>query len=183
MTEPEPVVELTGITKRFPGVVANPDVHLAVRAGEVHAVCGENGAGKSALMKMVYGMQQPDEGTIKVGGEVVELRNRQDAMKAGIGMVPQHLMPADDLTVSEDVDRRSPQDRIKAGIGMVHQHFMQTDSLTVRENVLLGAEGLHGMGRKARARLTTLAEQTGLHVDPDTLVENLGVADRQRVEI
>ena len=151
MTEPEPVVELTGITKRFPGVVANSDVHLAVRAGEVHAVCGENGAGKSTLMKILYGMQQPDEGTIKVGGEVVELRN--------------------------------PQDAIKAGIGMVHQHFMLADNLTVRENVLLGAEGLHGMGRKARARLTTLAEQTGLHVDPDTLVENLGVADRQRVEI
>ncbi|EHR49128.1 ATPase component of uncharacterized ABC-type transporter [Saccharomonospora marina XMU15] len=151
MTEAEPAVELTGITKRFPGVVANSDVTLTVRAAEVHAVCGENGAGKSTLMKILYGMQQPDEGTIAVEGRPVRLRN--------------------------------PQDAIKAGIGMVHQHFMLADNLTVRENVLLGAEGLYGIGRAATARLDTLAEQTGLRVAPDTLVERLGVADRQRVEI
>ncbi|PXY32305.1 ABC transporter ATP-binding protein [Prauserella muralis] len=151
MTQAAPVVELTGITKRFPGVVANSDVHLTVRAGEVHAVCGENGAGKSTLMKILYGMQQPDEGTIAVNGEVVRLRN--------------------------------PQDAIRAGIGMVHQHFMLADNLTVRENVLLGAENLHGIGKAARDRLAGLAERTGLRVDMDTLVERLGVADRQRVEI
>ncbi|MCT2586140.1 ABC transporter ATP-binding protein [Actinophytocola gossypii] len=146
-----PAVALTGITKRFPGVVANSDVHLTVRAGEVHALCGENGAGKSTLMKILYGMQAPDEGTIEVGGEPVRFR--------------------------------SPAEAIKAGIGMVHQHFMLADNLTVLENVVLGAEGLHGIGRRAKARIRELAGATGLDVDPDTLVERLGVADRQRVEI
>ncbi len=146
-----PAVQLTGITKRFPGVVANSDVNLTVTAGEVHAICGENGAGKSTLMKILYGMQPPDEGTIAINGDEVKLRN--------------------------------PQDAIRAGIGMVHQHFMLADNLTVGENVFLGAEGLHGIGRAARARLAELAERTGLHAEPDTLLEELGVADRQRVEI
>lgn len=146
-----PAVQLTGITKRFPGVVANSDVNLTVAAGEVHAICGENGAGKSTLMKILYGMQPPDEGAIAINGEEVKLRN--------------------------------PQDAIRAGIGMVHQHFMLADNLTVGENVFLGAEALHGIGRAARARLAELAERTGLHAKPDTLLEELGVADRQRVEI
>ncbi|MEU0792598.1 ABC transporter ATP-binding protein [Amycolatopsis sp. NPDC005961] len=146
-----PAVQLTGITKRFPGVVANSDVNLTVVTGEVHAICGENGAGKSTLMKILYGMQPPDEGTIAINGDEVKLRN--------------------------------PQDAIRAGIGMVHQHFMLADNLTVGENVFLGAEALHGIGRAARARLAELAERTGLHAKPDTLLEELGVADRQRVEI
>ncbi|MEW2499213.1 ABC transporter ATP-binding protein [Amycolatopsis sp. NPDC047767] len=144
-------VQLTGITKRFPGVVANSDVNLTVAAGEVHALCGENGAGKSTLMKILYGMQQPDEGTIAINGTEVKLRN--------------------------------PQDAIQAGIGMVHQHFMLADNFTVSENVFLGAEALHGIGGAARARLKKLSEQTGLRAKPDALLEELGVADRQRVEI
>jgi simple sugar transport system ATP-binding protein len=144
-------VELSGITKRFPGVVANDDIHLQVRRGEVHALCGENGAGKSTLMKILYGMQQPDEGTISVNGEHVRFR--------------------------------SPSDAIKAGIGMVHQHFMLADNLTVAENILLGAEGLLGIGGAARRRIAALAGTVGLDVDPRVLVERLGVADRQRVEI
>ncbi|HYQ67423.1 ABC transporter ATP-binding protein [Actinophytocola sp.] len=147
----EAAVVLTGITKRFPGVVANSDVHLTVRTGEVHALCGENGAGKSTLMKILYGMQSPDEGDIEVNGERVSFR--------------------------------SPSDAIKAGIGMVHQHFMLADNLTVLENVVLGAEGLHGIGKKARNRIRGLTGSVGLDLDPDTLVERLGVADRQRVEI
>src|SRR6187431_2501511 len=135
-------VELEGITKRFPGVVANSDIHLEVRTGEVHAVCGENGAGKSTLMKILYGMQQPDEGTIKVNGELVRLRN--------------------------------PSDAIKAGIGMVHQHFMLADNLTVLENVVLGAEGLFGIGSKARKKVAELARQTGLAADLDIALEFLG---------
>jgi general nucleoside transport system ATP-binding protein len=146
-----PAVALTGITKRFPGVVANFDVHLTVRRGEVHALCGENGAGKSTLMKILYGMQAPDQGTIEIDGERVRFK--------------------------------SPSDAIRVGIGMVHQHFMLADNLTVQENVVLGAEKLHGIGRRARARIRELAEATGLTVDPSTLVEQLGVADRQRVEI
>ena len=144
-------VELVGITKRFPGVVANDDIHLRVRSGEVHALCGENGAGKSTLMKILYGMQQPDEGTIRVDGA--------------------------------DVAFRSPADAIRVGIGMVHQHFMLADNLTVAENVLLGAEAAHGIGARARARIAELGRTVGLRAEPDMLLERLGVADRQRVEI
>jgi general nucleoside transport system ATP-binding protein len=144
-------VELVGITKRFPGVVANDDIHLQVRHGEVHALCGENGAGKSTLMKILYGMQRPDEGTIRVDGAEVAFR--------------------------------SPADAIRAGIGMVHQHFMLADNLTVAENVLLGAEASHGIGARARARIGELARVVGLRTEPGVLLERLGVADRQRVEI
>ena len=147
----EYAVELAGITKRFPGVVANSDIHLRVRRGEVHALCGENGAGKSTLMKILYGIQQPDEGTITVDGAEVRFR--------------------------------SPADAIRAGIGMVHQHFMLADNLTVAENILLGAESRHGIGAKARGRIAELAATVGLDARPADLVERLGVADRQRVEI
>jgi general nucleoside transport system ATP-binding protein len=146
-----PAVELTGITKTFPGVVANSDVNLTVRAGEVHALCGENGAGKSTLMKILYGMQAPDSGTIRVRGEEIAFR--------------------------------TPAEAIKSGIGMVHQHFMLADNLTVLENIVLGAEGAHGIGGKARRRVLELAEQAGFELRLDVLVERLGVADRQRVEI
>src|SRR3954464_11100200 len=99
----EYAVELTGITKRFPGVVANNDINLRVRHGEVHALCGENGAGKSTLMKAIYGMQHPDEGTIEVDGREVRFRSPSDEIKAGIGMVHQHFMLADNLTVAENI--------------------------------------------------------------------------------
>ena len=149
-----PVVELAGITKRFPGVVANRAVDLTVLSGEVHAVVGENGSGKSTLMKILYGMQRPDEGTITVRGEPVRFSN--------------------------------PGDAIAAGIGMVHQHFMLADNLTVLENVVLGAEptrrGQLDTGT-ARRRIVELSDRYGLDVDPDALVEDLGVGDRQRIEI
>ncbi|GDY29206.1 ABC transporter ATP-binding protein [Gandjariella thermophila] len=102
-TEPPPAVALSGITKRFPGVVANSDVHMVVRPATVHALCGENGAGKSTLMKILYGMQHPDEGTIEVNGSPVRFRTPADAIRAGIGMVHQHFMLADNLTVLENV--------------------------------------------------------------------------------
>ncbi|MEU1403368.1 ABC transporter ATP-binding protein [Streptomyces sp. NPDC005728] len=144
-------VELAGITKRFPGVVANHDIHLMVRKGTVHALVGENGAGKSTLMKILYGMQKPDEGTISVGGEQVSFS--------------------------------SPADAIARGIGMVHQHFMLADNLTVLENVVLGSEKLHGIGGGARKKIKEISDRYGLGIRPDVLVEDLGVADRQRVEI
>ncbi|WP_408056775.1 ABC transporter ATP-binding protein [Streptomyces huasconensis] len=151
-TSPPPVaVELAGITKRFPGVVANHDIHLTVRKGTVHALVGENGAGKSTLMKILYGMQKPDEGTITVDGEQVSF--------AG------------------------PADAIARGIGMVHQHFMLADQLTVLENIVLGSEKLHGIGGAARRKIVELSDRYGLGVRPDAYVEDLGVADRQRVEI
>ncbi|MFF1485523.1 ABC transporter ATP-binding protein [Streptomyces sp. NPDC058319] len=149
--QPTAAVELAGITKRFPGVVANHDIRLTVRRGTVHALVGENGAGKSTLMKILYGMQKPDEGTITVDGEQVAFG--------------------------------SPADAIARGIGMVHQHFMLADNLTVLENVVLGSEKLHGIGGAARKKIKEISDRYGLGVRPDALVEDLGVADRQRVEI
>jgi general nucleoside transport system ATP-binding protein len=99
----QPAVELHGITNRFPGVVANHDIEIEVAAGTVHAIVGENGAGKSTLMKILYGMQRPDEGTIKVAGEEVSLHSPADAIARGIGMVHQHFMLADNLSVLENV--------------------------------------------------------------------------------
>lgn len=150
-SSPPPAVELHGITKRFPGVVANKDIAITVRKGTVHALIGENGAGKSTLMKILYGMQKPDEGTIAIDGEQVSFH--------------------------------SPGDAIARGIGMVHQHFMLADNLTVLENVVLGGEKLYGIGAKARKKIKEISDAYGLGVRPDALVEDLGVADRQRVEI
>jgi simple sugar transport system ATP-binding protein len=96
-------VQLSGITKRFPGVVANKDIEITVARGTVHAIVGENGAGKSTLMKILYGVQQPDEGTVAVNGTPLTLKSPADAIKAGIGMVFQHFMLADNLTVLENV--------------------------------------------------------------------------------
>src|SRR2546430_16244671 len=97
MTSPV-AVELSGITKRYPGVVANHDINITVRRGEVHAIVGENGAGKSTLMKTLYGMHKPDEGEIEIDGRPVNFSTPSDAIKAGIGMVHQHFMLADNLT-------------------------------------------------------------------------------------
>ena len=147
-------VELSGITKRFPGVVANRDISFAVRRGEVHALVGENGAGKSTLMKILYGMQKPDEGTIQIDGREVHFA--------------------------------TPSDAIDAGVGMVHQHFMLADNLTVLENVVLGSEPTKGGFidfKKATKKIREISERYGLDVEPHRLVEDLGVGDRQRVEI
>ena len=98
-----PAVALRGITKRYPGVVANQDINITVRRGDVHAIVGENGAGKSTLMKTLYGMHKPDEGTISVNGRQVSFSSPADAIAAGIGMVHQHFMLADNLTVLENI--------------------------------------------------------------------------------
>ena len=149
-----PAVVLRGITKRYPGVVANFDINISVARSHVHAIVGENGAGKSTLMKTLYGMHKPDEGEIEINGEPVKFS--------------------------------SPADAIKAGIGMVHQHFMLADNLTVLENVVLGAEPTHaGLldKRAARRKISEISDAYGLGLRPDALVEDLGVGDRQRVEI
>jgi ABC-type uncharacterized transport system ATPase subunit len=153
MTSPV-AVQLSGITKRYPGVVANHDIDITVQRGHVHAIVGENGAGKSTLMKTLYGMHRPDEGAIEVDGAA------------------QHFS--------------SPADAIRAGIGMVHQHFMLADNLTVLENIVLGAEpSQRGLldKRAARRKILEISETYGLGLKPDALVEDLGVGDRQRVEI
>ncbi len=148
---PDIAVRLRGIGKRFPGVIANDDINIDVRRGTIHAIVGENGAGKSTLMKILYGVQPPDSGTIEINGEQVTLH--------------------------------SPADAIKVGVGMVFQHFMLADNLTVLENVVLGAEKRHGIGAMARAEIQRISDAYGLGVEPDRLVEDLGVGARQRVEI
>jgi general nucleoside transport system ATP-binding protein len=147
-------IELRDIVKRFPGVVANDGVNLKVEPGTIHAIIGENGAGKSTLMKTLYGAHQPDEGTITVNGVVKVFK--------------------------------TPKDAIAEGIGMVFQHFMLADNLTVWENVVLGNEpgNAFSLGAaKARTRIIKLSEQYGLDVDPDAMISDLGVGQRQRVEI
>ena len=148
-------IELIGITKRFPGVIANDDVNLVVERGEIHAICGENGAGKSTLMKMLYGMQEPDEGRMLVDGNEVHLQSPSDAIELGIGMVHQHFMLAEQLTVLENVILGSEP----TGFGGV---------------IDFGA---------ARDHFDEVGESYGLTIDPDDLVETLEVGERQRVEI
>jgi simple sugar transport system ATP-binding protein len=148
-------IELTGITKRFPGVIANDQVNLAVEAGEIHAICGENGAGKSTLMKILYGMQAADEGVMKVNGEVVNFTSPGEAIERRIGMVHQHFMLAGQLTVLENVI---------LGAEPMHRG------------------GVIDM-KEARAHLEEVGAAYGLTIDPDDLVETLEVGERQRVEI
>ncbi len=151
---PPLAIELRGIVKRFPGVVANDGVDLTVRAGTVHAIVGENGAGKSTLMKTLYGAHRPDDGTIVVDGVARQFH--------------------------------SPRDAIEAGIGMVFQHFMLADNFTVWENVVLGDEPGTPLKldiRRARKEIGDLAQLFGLDVPVDSLTAELGVGDRQRVEI
>jgi simple sugar transport system ATP-binding protein len=151
---PTVAVELRGITKRFPGVVANDDINIRVMAGQVHAIVGENGAGKSTLMKILYGMQRPDEGAISIGEREVHFRSPKDAIGAGVGMVHQHFMLADNLTVLENIILGSEPTR-----GPV---------------VALA---------QARARVTELSGTYGMPLHVDRLVEDLTVGERQRVEI
>ena len=149
------ILEVSGIEKKYPGVIANRDVSLSIREGSIHAIIGENGAGKSTLMKTLYGLIRPDAGTIKVFGEEVNLK--------------------------------SPQDAIALGIGMVHQHFKLADNATVLENVILGSEpsrlGCVIKYDEARKKLLEIAETYQLDIDPDEQLANLGVGERQRVEI
>jgi simple sugar transport system ATP-binding protein len=149
-----PAVELIGITKRFPGVVANQDVNLRVMPGEVHAVVGENGAGKSTLMKILYGMLRPDEGTIRVNGNEAHFRSPKDSIAISIGMVHQHFMLAENLTVLENVI-----------LGSEPTNGPMIDF------------------SKAKERIRQLAGKYGTPLDPDRLVETLAVGERQRLEI
>jgi len=148
-------IELTGITKRFPGVVANDNINLTVAEGEIHAICGENGAGKSTLMKILYGMQPPDSGTIKISGAVAELHSPAQAIELGIGMVHQHFMLADQLTVLENVILGA-EPTLSVG----------------RINFSAG-----------RAHLDEVSRAYGLDINADDYVEDLEVGERQRVEI
>lgn len=148
------VVELANISKSFPGVIANRDISLQVARATIHAIVGENGAGKSTLMKILYGLHQPDSGTILVNGVLTQFK--------------------------------SPSEAMDAGIGMVHQHFMLADNLTVLENIILGSEptkfGVLSLG-DARKHVKDLATSIGVELDLDLPISELGVGQRQRVEI
>jgi len=149
-----PAVTLRGVTKRFPGVVANADVDLEIHAGEVHALLGENGAGKSTLSNIVTGLYRPDEGSLELHGEPVDLRSPRDALQRGVGMVHQHFRLVEPFTVAENIalgdqrDRRLVPDRA-------------------------------ALERKVAA----LADQFGLSVDPRARIWQLSVGEQQRVEI
>jgi len=150
-----PVLELKGITKRFPGVLANDHIDLTLNEGEILALLGENGAGKSTLMNVLYGLYTPEEGEIFVRGKQVAIAGPNDAIDLGIGMVHQHFMLVPVLTVAENV--MLGMESIKNGIFLDREDAMQ--------------------------RIRAISEQYGLEVDPGDLVGDLPVGIQQRVEI
>jgi general nucleoside transport system ATP-binding protein len=150
-----PVLELRGITKRFPGIVANDHIDLDLRRGEVHALLGENGAGKSTLMNVLYGLYKPDEGEILLNGEPVALKSSKDAIERGIGMVHQHFMLIPVMTVAENIVLAN--EPTKAGILLDYS--------------------------AADKRVRELARSFNFEIDPDALVADITVGQQQRVEI
>ena len=151
---PVPLLEMRGITKRFPGVLANDSVDFDVLPGEIHALLGENGAGKSTLMKILFGLYAPDRGEILLDGERSRVRSPASAIAAGIGMIHQHFMLVPTLTVTENVALGLPSKR-------------------------KGRPDLAGV----RARIVELSEAYGLDMNPDAYLWQLAVGERQRVEI
>ena len=155
MADEAPLLELKGITKRFPGVVANDDVDFDLRRGEVHALLGENGAGKSTLMNVLYGLYRPDEGQILINGKPVEMSSPRDAIDLGIGMVHQHFMLIPVMTVAEN---------IVLGVE------------PTREKVLLDEDA-------AEEKVKQIAQSFKFAIDPHARIENISVGQQQRVEI
>ncbi len=150
-----PLLEMRGITKRYPGVVANDGISLDVRAGEIHALLGENGAGKSTLMNILYGLAVPDEGEILLDGKPVEIDGPNDAIRRGISMVHQHFMLVPVLTVAENI--------LLGDEPMANAVFLDRND--------------------AHTRIRKLGQQFGFEVDPDAKVGSLSVGWQQRVEI
>ncbi len=151
--ELEKLVELRGIVKKFPGVIANDHVDFELRGGEVHALLGENGAGKTTLMNILYGLYQPDEGEIYVKGELVRLRSPSDAIKLGIGMVHQNFKLVESHTVLENV------------------------ILGLKE------PGIRIDFEKHARRIRLLAERYGWRIDPEVKVWQLSAGEKQQVEL
>ena len=147
-------IEMLNITKRFPGIVANDNITLQLKKGEIHALLGENGAGKSTLMSVLFGLYRPEEGVIKKDGQVVEIRDPNDANALGIGMVHQHFKLVECFSVL---------DNIIMGVEPCKHGFLQKG--------------------EAREKVLSLSEKYGLHVDPDALVEDITVGMQQRTEI
>ena len=147
-------LEMRGIVKRFPGVLANDQVNFDVKAGEIHALLGENGAGKSTLMKILYGLYQPDAGEILLNGGPIQIHSPNDSIKYGIGMIHQHFMLVDNLTVAENVALGLPSSR---------EPMLDLDQVSLR--------------------IQDLANKYGLQIDPDACISDLAVGQQQRVEI
>lgn len=147
------VLEMRGITKSFPGIVANEQVDFEVKAGEIHALLGENGAGKTTLMNILCGLYEPDEGEIWLEGKLVRFHSPRDAITAGIGMVHQHFMLVDSLTVADNLVLGQSKKLLLENPKQLHQ------------------------------RLQELADQHGLQIDPAAEVWQLSVGQQQRVEI
>ena len=150
----EYVIEMLNITKEFPGIRANDDITLCLRRGEIHALLGENGAGKSTLMSVLFGLYQPEKGIIKKDGEIVHIKDPNDANALHIGMVHQHFKLVDVFTVLEN---------IILGVEPNKLGFLQK--------------------KEARKRVVELSERYGLKIDPDALIEDISVGMQQRVEI
>lgn len=150
-----PVLELRGITKRFPGVLANDHIDLTLEKGSILALLGENGAGKTTLMNILYGLYRPDEGEIYVNGQKTDIHSPSDAISQGIGMVHQHFMLVPVFTVTENV--------------MLGAEVTKSGGFLDRNT--------------AAQRVRQISEQYGLRVDPDSYVKDLPVGVQQRVEI
>ncbi len=150
----EYAVEMLGITKRFPGIIANDNITLQLKKGEIHALLGENGAGKSTLMSVLFGMYQPEEGEIHKDGKKVEINNPNDANDLGIGMVHQHFKLVECFSVLDNIILG--RETTKGGI-------LQKD--------------------EARKKVVDLSEKYGLSVDPDAIIEDITVGMQQRTEI
>ena len=147
-------IEMLGITKRFPGIIANDNITLQLRHGEIHALLGENGAGKSTLMSVLFGLYRPEEGVIKKDGVPVQINDPNDANALGIGMVHQHFKLVECFSVL---------DNIILGVEPTKGGFLQKDA--------------------ARKKVMQLSENYGLAVDPDALIEDITVGMQQRTEI
>ncbi len=154
MEETPYAIEMLHITKKFPGIIANDDITLQLKRGEIHALLGENGAGKSTLMSVLFGLYQPEEGTIKKDGKEVKINNPNDANDLGIGMVHQHFKLVECFTVL---------DNIIMGVEPTKHGFLQK--------------------KEAREKVLALSEKYGLQVDPDALIEDITVGMQQRTEI
>lgn len=148
------VIEMLNITKEFPGVIANDDVTLQLRKGEIHALLGENGAGKSTLMSVLFGLYQPEKGTIRKNGVEVKINNPNDANELGIGMVHQHFKLVHNFTVLQN---------IILGAETTKNGFLKMDD--------------------AREKVMELSDRYGLMVEPDAIIEDITVGMQQRVEI
>lgn len=156
-TEPSIVLEVRGLTKRFPGVLANDHIDLKLEKGKVLGLLGENGAGKSTLMNMIYGLYHPDEGDILVNGQKVRIDDANDAIRLGIGMVHQHFQLVPVLSVTENI--MLGNESLRGGF------FRFLDRAA------------------AKRRILEIAAQYRLQVDPDALVQDIPVGVQQRVEI